>query len=366
MSVEEMLSEGIESAKSGKTLRARTLLSKVVLEMPNSEEAWWWLGQSVQDPRQREYCFRKVVEINPSHEEARAELGMSPAPAQAELKASAARARAATRRGMSRGRQRFIILMLVLGVIIIAIGGGAYVALDSLGYLDDALAGDFSFIGSLYPAAVEATPTTVNVQPTATIASVSLASIPTWTPTLSPTPRPATPTVTASPPTFPAGTATLVPPTPEFLPDVGDVEDVQLTVGTGPLKLLQNEFYSYRFVPELPLQIQTVGALTFSAIGDLNAPLSVEIYLWNLDASSWSVVGVLPGDTFITPATSFVDPGGVIIAALRNWGPDPIDFVNSGFTFSGRLVDGSEISYGLMRQEIRPPATATPTTSFSD
>jgi len=366
VSVEDMLSEGIEAAQSGKTLRARTLLSKVVLEMPTSVDAWWWLGQSVQDPRQREYCFRKVVEIDPTYEAARAELGMSPAPAQAELRASAARSRAVSRRGMSRGRQRFIIFVLILGVIFIAIGGGAYVALDSLGFLDDALAGDFSFIGSIMPAAVEATPTTTGLRPTATYASVSLASIPTWTATPSLTPKPATPTATHTQPASPRGTATPIPPTPEFLPEVGDAEDVQLTTGTGFLTLFQNEFYNFRFVPELPLQVETVGSLTFHAIGDLNAPLSVELYLWNMDASSWSVLGVLPGDTVISPATSFVDPQGVIIAAVRNWGPDPIDFVNAGFTFSGRLVDGSEISYGLMRQEIRPPATITPTVPFSE
>ncbi len=96
------------------------------------------------------------------------------------------------------------------------------------------------------------------------------------------------------------------------------------------------------------------------------SPLSVELYVWNLQTSTWSVLGVLPGDTVIAQAASFVDPQGVIIAALRNWGPSPLEFSNSGFTFSGRLVDGSEISYGLMRQEIRPPATATATAKFEE
>ncbi len=264
-----MLREGVEAAQSGKTLRARTLLSKVVLEMPNSVEAWWWLGQSVQDPRQREYCFRKVVEIEPGHEAARAELGMSPAPAQSEIKAAAARSRKATRRGMSRGRQRFIIFILVLGVILIAIGGGAYVALDSLGFLDEALSGDFSFIGGILPVAQEPSPTPAVVQATPTFASVSLASIPTWTPTPSLTPRPATPTKTQTPQGQADGTATLVPPTPEFLPEVGDAETVLLTSGTGALTLIQNEFYIYRFEPEFPFQIQTVGTLSFHALGEL-------------------------------------------------------------------------------------------------
>jgi hypothetical protein len=366
LNVEDTLREGIEAAQSGKTLRARTLLSKVVLEMPTSVEAWWWLGQSVQDPRQREYCFRKVVEIDPSHETARGELGMAPAPTQSEIKAAAARSRKTTRRGMNRGRQRLIIFILVLGVILIAIGGGVYIALDSLGFLDEALAGDFSFIGAIVPVAQEPTPTTVVIQPTPTFASVSLASIPTWTATPSPTPRPATPTATHTPQGQADGTSTMIPPTPEFLPEVGDAETVQLTTGTGFLTLVQNEFYNFRFEPEVPFQIQTVGSLTFHALDDLDSPLSVELYIWNLDTSSWSVLGVLPGDTIIVPATIFVDPQGVIIAALRNWGPVPVDFTNAGFTFNGRLVDGSEISYGLMRQEIRPPATATATAKFEE
>jgi hypothetical protein len=366
LNVEDMLREGIEAAQSGKTLRARTLLSKVVLEMPTSVEAWWWLGQSVQDPRQREYCFRKVVEIDPSHETARGELGMASAPTQSEINAAAARSRKATQRGMSHGRQRLIIFILVLGVILIAIGGGAYIALDSLGFLDEALAGDFSFIGAIVPVAQEPTSTTVVIQPTPTFASVSLASIPTWTATPSPTPRPATPTATQTPQGQADGTATMIPPTPEFLPEVGEAETVQLTTGTGFLTLVQNEFYNFRFEPEVPFQIQTVGSLTFHALGDLDSPLSVELYIWNLDTSSWSVLGVLPGDTITVPATSFVDPQGVIIAALRNWGPSPLDFTNAGFTFNGRLVDGSEISYGLMRQEIRPPATATATAKFEE
>ena len=158
----------------------------------------------------------------------------------------------------------------------------------------------------------------------------------------------------------------MVPPTPEFLPEVGDAETVLLTTGTGPLTLIQNEFYIYRFEPEFPFQIQTVGTLSFHALGELASPLSVELYVWNLQTSTWSVLGVLPGDTVIAQAASFVDPQGVIIAALRNWGPSPLEFSNSSFTFSGRLVDGSEISYGLMRQEIRPPATATATAKFEE
>jgi hypothetical protein len=365
LSVEDMLREGIEAAQSGMTLRARTLLSKVVLELPRSEEAWWWLGQSVQDPKQREYCFRKVIEINPSHEEARAELGMSAAPTTLELRSAARAAAPKRKRGPGRGAQRFILVFLILGVILIAIGGGAYVALDSLGYLDQALRGDFSFVSSLIPAAASK-PTATPAPPTPTFENLSLASIPTWTPTPSPTPKPYTPTPTATSPAPPPGTPTEIPPTPAAFPDVGDARPADITIGTGMLTLFPEDFIAFRFEPEAILDMETVASLMFHVQGNYERPLTLEVYLWNLSDADWTGFGASPGDNPINPAAPFVDPQGVIIAALRNWGTEPIDIVNAGFTFAGKASDGSDVYFGLTRQEIRPPGAPTPTQGFSE
>ena len=57
---------------------------------------------------------------------------------------------------------------------------------------------------------------------------------------------------------------------------------------------------------------------------------------------------------------------GVIIAALRNWGSEPFDIVNAGFTFAGKASDGSDVYFGLTRQEIIPPGAPTPTEGFSE
>jgi len=365
VSVEEMLREGIEAAQAGMTLRARTLLSKVVLELPRSEEAWWWLGQSVQDPKQREYCFRKVVEINPAHEGARAELGMSPAPSTLELRSAASAAAPGRKKGRGRRAQRTILTLLVLGVILIAIVGGGYVALDSLGYLDQALRGDFSFVSAMIPTRVKP-PTSTPAPPTATFESVSLASIPTWTATASLTPRPSTPTPTATTVAPPPGTPTPIPPTPDAYPSIAQAQTVDITIGTGFLTLFPNDFVAFRFESEASLDLEAVAALLFHVQGNFEAPLTLEVYLWDATSASWNVFGAMPGDNPIIPAAPYVDPQGVIIAALRNWGTDPIDIVNAGFTFAARAADGSTVYFGLTRQEIIPPGYPTPTGRFED
>jgi len=365
VSVEEMLREGIEAAQAGMTLRARTLLSKVVLELPRSEEAWWWLGQSVQDPKQREYCFRKVVEINPSHEAARTELGMSPAPTTLELRTAAQASKPKRKRGPGRGAQRFILVILILGVILIAIGGGGYVALDSLGYLDQALRGDFSFLSSLIPAAA-AKPTPTTAPPTATFENVSLASIPTWTPTPTLTPKPHTPTPTATSPAPPPGTPTEIPPTPAEFPAVDGAQAVDITIGTGFLTLFPGDFIAFRFETEAVLDMEVVASLLFHVQGIYERPLTLEVYMWSPSDGAWSVFGAAPGDNPISPAAPFVDRQGTIIAALRNWGTEPLDIANASFTFAGRAADGSSVYFGLTRQEILPPGVPTATGEFHE
>ena len=62
MAAEDIIQRGIQAAKSGDHATAKTLLSKGVLQDPNSEEAWWWLGLILEDPQQRAYCFQKVLQ----------------------------------------------------------------------------------------------------------------------------------------------------------------------------------------------------------------------------------------------------------------------------------------------------------------
>ena len=90
-------------------------------------------------------------------------------------------------------------------------------------------------------------------------------------------------------------------------------------------------------------------------------PLTVELYLWNLTNNTWEPFGVHWGDNPILAPELYVDKDGVIIAAFRNWGVDPIDVDNTSFTFAAHLTNGLDVYYGLDRASSRLPQTPAPT-----
>ena len=67
MSIEEMLNAGITAAESGDFPRATALFAQVIKIDPSSEQGWLGLGFCVSVPDQREYCFRRVLAINPNN-----------------------------------------------------------------------------------------------------------------------------------------------------------------------------------------------------------------------------------------------------------------------------------------------------------
>jgi pimeloyl-ACP methyl ester carboxylesterase len=81
MTTEELLRAGIAAAKAGDAAQASKLLIQVVQSDPNSELGWLWLGFCRTVPEQREYCFRRVLAINPQNADARRQLGAPNAPA---------------------------------------------------------------------------------------------------------------------------------------------------------------------------------------------------------------------------------------------------------------------------------------------
>lgn len=70
MSVENTLNTGITAFKDGDTAKAVRLFMKVVKADPNSEQGWLWLGLCTKNAEQREYCFRRVLAINPRNADA--------------------------------------------------------------------------------------------------------------------------------------------------------------------------------------------------------------------------------------------------------------------------------------------------------
>jgi len=151
MASNDLLLKGIAAAKGGDKERARALLSKVVLEMPESEEAWWWLAQSVDDPKQREFCAQKILEINPHHRGAKEQQSSSQAEIAPEPRAAQANApirrrpqsppkkKTARPRSARTSRQTIILVLLAFAVFLVFIGGAGYVFLDTSGYLGQLL-----------------------------------------------------------------------------------------------------------------------------------------------------------------------------------------------------------------------------------
>ena len=74
MSNEETLKAGIEAAKSGDLVRAAALFAEVVRVDPSSEQGWLCLGMSLSAPDRREYCFRRVLALNPNNNQAISQL----------------------------------------------------------------------------------------------------------------------------------------------------------------------------------------------------------------------------------------------------------------------------------------------------
>ena len=371
----DLLLKGIAAAKEGDLERARAILSKVVLEEPDLEEAWWWLAKSVDDPHQREFCAKKILEINPRHRGARGLLQVptkssgqngslaaialenqaaqtdtdAPSPRRSPFKRMSAR-----QKGARTTRQTAILVLLALAVFLVFIGGASYVFLDTTGYLDQL----FSVVA---PRTSSATPPSPPAA-TATSEGFSLSSIPTWTPTPPPANSQALPTPEITLTTNPTMMPTPIPPTPSALPSTSNAQKISLYDGTGFLTLAPDSFTVLRFEPAEILDIQYTAMLTFHLLNaEPTYPLTFELYLWNESNNLWEPFGVSWGDNPITMPDSYVQNDGVIIAAIRNWGRESTDVDNAGFTFAGYTTDGREIYFGLGRADSRYPPTPVPT-----
>lgn len=62
--------QGIAAAKAGQKDEARQLLQQSIRLEPASEAAWLWLASVARDSREREFCLKKILEINPNNTQA--------------------------------------------------------------------------------------------------------------------------------------------------------------------------------------------------------------------------------------------------------------------------------------------------------
>lgn len=68
---EDLYRKGIIAAEAGDLEKARLLLAEVLRQDPQSEKAWLALGRFVAETEKKEYCFKKVLSLNPENETAR-------------------------------------------------------------------------------------------------------------------------------------------------------------------------------------------------------------------------------------------------------------------------------------------------------
>jgi hypothetical protein len=121
-------------------------------------------------------------------------------------------------------------------------------------------------------------------------------------------------------------------------------------------------YFVMRFEAEEEFNLETIGALLFHALPtDGQVTPTLELYILDILEGDWPAYGVHWGDNPIVDPGQLVDQDGSIVAALRNWGDEPMVLNNAGFTFAAIATDGSEVYYGLTRQEIHPPEEPTAT-----
>ncbi|TAK14426.1 MAG: hypothetical protein EPO32_01785 [Anaerolineae bacterium] len=74
MFVEGSIMRAIALAEGGDRRTAAGLLAGWVKANPESELGWYWLGQCVEDIRQKRQCFERVLALNPQHDQALRQL----------------------------------------------------------------------------------------------------------------------------------------------------------------------------------------------------------------------------------------------------------------------------------------------------
>lgn len=365
MDVEDLIQEGITAYREGDRARAQGYLSKAVLKNPNAEHGWWWLGLSVDDPKRKKYCFQRVLALNPSHQGARQQLALlepeAPRPAPAPKPPTPLPAKPADQAPPEasappvarRSSQRLILILLISAVLLVAILGGGYIFLDTTGLLPTLIPSS-----GAAPIAQPSPTMFANAQPTLP---------PTWTPTPSPTPRLATPTEQSAASATPQVVATSTPviPTAAVLPIPSNATEVDFAEGTGALLLEPQSFTTFRFSITPPLELLSVGSLTFQvATPDADTDFTLELYVWAEELREWGTFLAQPGDTTIPSPALYATRQGEVIASLRNWGEEPLTIENAGFTLVGLLSDGSKIIYrlgsGPAKIEAQPTANPTP------
>jgi len=68
--MDELLQQGIVAFQRGKRVEARRLISTYIKQNPNIEEGWGWFFNVCDTNKERLYCLKQVIRINPQNEKA--------------------------------------------------------------------------------------------------------------------------------------------------------------------------------------------------------------------------------------------------------------------------------------------------------
>src|SRR3990172_1259600 len=71
----QLRQQGIDAAKAGRKDEARRLLQQAIRLEPGNEMAWLWMASVSNDKRERLFCLKKLLEVNPANETALKALG---------------------------------------------------------------------------------------------------------------------------------------------------------------------------------------------------------------------------------------------------------------------------------------------------
>lgn len=76
MTEQEILQAGIAALKSGDRQKASSLFAQLVKQYPESEGGWYMLGMTIASNEQKEFCFRRVLSLNPNNLDAKKQLAL--------------------------------------------------------------------------------------------------------------------------------------------------------------------------------------------------------------------------------------------------------------------------------------------------
>lgn len=74
ITTDELIQQSISQARAGNKAQAKKILAQVVKQEPKNTRAWYLLSYVVDDKEQAIYCVNKVLEVDPSNEQATARL----------------------------------------------------------------------------------------------------------------------------------------------------------------------------------------------------------------------------------------------------------------------------------------------------